>query len=210
MQVQTAKLMLAGLLSAPLCWLLWQIALEVQVPTSALGADPGEAVVHYLGEWAIRILLLAFSISPLRAVLANVVIGQVPLGQVLARSRRMVGLFAFSYVLLHLLAYLALYLQFEWQALVADFVERAYITAGLAAFVGLLLMAVTSTRGWQRRLGQNWRRLHKLVYLAVALSLIHLWWLTRDGYADLVLYTLWFLVLLFWRWRRLAPRMIRH
>lgn len=203
------KVLLAALLSAPLMWLLWRVVLEIQEPTSALGADPAEALLHYLGEWSIRVLLVAFSISPLREMLTDLSPKMRPLARLLARSRRMVGLFAFVYVLLHLLAYAALYVQFEWQALLEDFVERAYITAGLAAFAGLLVMAVTSTHGWQRRLGTNWRRLHKLVYFCVALSLIHLWWLTRDGYADLTIYTAWFLLLLLWRWRAVLPMAIR-
>ena len=194
--VQIHKLWLALLLTTPLMWLSWRIWLEVQAPTSGLGADPVEAVVHFLGEWALRILLLAFSVTPLRQLFSQFAVTRVTLGGLLARSRRMVGLFAFTYVVLHLFAYTALYLQFEWSALLEDFVERTYITAGLGAFVCLLLMAVTSTRGWQRRLGQHWRNLHKLVYVAVLLGLVHLWWLTRDGFAELLVYTLWFVVLL--------------
>ncbi len=178
------------LLSLPLAWLGWQIALEVQAPTSALGADPGEAIVRYLGEWSIRMLLLAFSVTPVRTLLSSAP---------LARSRRLVGLFAFTYVVLHLLSYLFFYVEFEWPAMVADFTERTYITAGLGAFLCLTLMAVTSTRASQRRLRRNWVRLHKLVYLAITLGLLHLWWLTRDGYAELVIYCVWFAVLLWAR-----------
>ena len=174
-------------LLAPLGWLASRIYLEIQAPGSGLGADPNEAIVHFLGEWALRVLLLAFSVTPLRRALKSAS---------LARCRRMVGLFAFAYALLHLLAYLAFYLAFSWSALLEDFVERAYITAGLVAFAALLAMALTSTRGWQRRLRANWRKLHRVVYVAVTLALVHLWWLTRDGYGELVLYTAWFFVLL--------------
>lgn len=180
-------------LLAPLLWLGWQISIEVSSPTAALGADPGEAIVHFLGEWGIRVLLLAFAVSPLQKALKQRVIG---------RQRRMVGLFAFTYVALHLLAYLFFYIEFDWQALSADFVDRAFITAGIAGFVCLLPMAITSTAGWQRRLRRQWLRLHLLIYPAVALALIHLYWLTRDGFAEVIAYTFCFVVLLAYRWRR--------
>lgn len=180
-------------LSAPLLWLGLQISIEVSSPTVALGADPGEAIVHFLGEWGIRVLLLAFAISPLQKALKQSIIG---------RQRRMVGLFAFTYVALHFLAYLFFYIEFDVLAMIEDLVDRAYITAGIASFVCLLPMAITSTAGWQRRLRRQWLRLHRLIYPAVALALIHLYWLTRDGFAEVIAYTLGFLVLLAYRWGR--------
>ncbi len=208
-RLRLLKAGLALLLAAPLGWLAWLVWLEVQAPTSGLGADPVEAVVHYLGEWALRMLLVAFSITPLRHLFNALPGTRASLGVLFARSRRMAGLFAFAYVSLHLLGYAALYLQFDWRALLEDFVERAYITAGLAAFVCLLPMALTSTRGWQRRLRQRWQNLHKLVYPALALALIHLWWLTKDGYGELFVYTLWFLLLLALRAAPLRHRAVQ-
>ena len=181
-------------LSAPLVWLGWRICLEYQLAGSGLGADPVEAVVHFLGEWALIILLISFSVSPLRRIFKQPVFG---------RSRRLVGLFAFAYVLLHALGYLVLYLEFSMAEFLADLAERTYITAGMAALTGLMLMAATSTRAWQRRLGSLWRRLHLIIYAAVVLALLHFWWLTRDGYGEPLLYTAWFALLLCERgWRR--------
>jgi len=178
-------------------WLGWLVYLEIQETGSGLGADPREGMVHYLGVWAIRMLLLAFSVTPIRRLLSQ------PL---LARCRRLVGLYAFAYVVLHVTAYTVLYIEFDWGLLLEDFVERSFITAGMAAFTCLLLMAATSTRGWQRRLRHNWRRLHKLVYLAVLLAIVHLVWLTKDDYADSVYYAVWFAVLLGERaYRRVKP-----
>ena len=187
---QALKPSLFVLLCLPLAWLAWQIVLEVEAPTTALGADPGEAIVHFLGEWAIRLLLLAFSVTPLRVLLSSPAI---------ARQRRMVGLFAFFYAVLHLTAYLFFYVQFEWALIVEDFVERAFITVGIAAVLCLLPMAVTSTHGWQRRLRRNWKRVHMLVYPAVAFAIIHLYWLTKDGFAEVILYAIWFALLLGFR-----------
>jgi sulfoxide reductase heme-binding subunit YedZ len=173
--------------------------LEIQTPTSGLGADPGEAIVRFLGEWALRFLLLSFSVSPLRRLLHS---------NALARCRRMVGLFAFTYVSLHLLSYTFFYIEFEWAALVEDLSERAYIMVGFAAFLALAAMAATSTRGWQRRLRRNWQRLHRLIYLAIPLALVHLWWLTKDGFGELVVYIVWFACLLGARYMQSRPRNI--
>ena len=181
------KFTLAVLASAPIAWLVYLISLEIAQPTSGLGPDPAEGLLHYLGEWSMIMLLVAFSVTPVRRLFKK------PL---LARSRRMMGLFAFAYVVLHLLAYVVLYVESSWQLLLEDFVERTYITAGIAAFFGLLAMALTSTKGWRRRLGQNWLRLHKVIYLAIPLALLHLIWLRKDGFGDIALYILCFAILL--------------
>ena len=181
------KFTLAVLASAPFAWLVYLISLEIVQPTSGLGPDPAEGLLHYLGEWSMIMLLVAFSVTPVRRLFKK------PL---LARSRRMIGLFAFAYVVLHLLAYIVLYVESSWQLLLEDFVERTYITAGIAAFFGLLAMALTSTKGWRRRLGQNWLRLHRVIYLAIPLALLHLIWLRKDGFGDVALYILCFAILL--------------
>ena len=181
------KFTLAVLASAPIAWLVYLISLEIAQPTSGLGPDPAERLLHYLGEWSMIMLLVAFSVTPVRRLFKK------PL---LARSRRMMGLFAFAYVVLHLLAYIVLYVESSWQLLLEDFVERTYITAGIAAFFGLLAMALTSTKGWRRRLGQNWLRLHRVIYLAIPLALLHLIWLRKDGFGDIALYILCFAILL--------------
>jgi|TARA_B110000879_G_scaffold140386_1_gene182840 sulfoxide reductase heme-binding subunit YedZ len=183
----TLKFTLAVFAGAPFAWLVYLISLEIAQPTSGLGPDPAEGLLHYLGEWSMIMLLVAFSVTPVRRIFKQ------PL---LARSRRMMGLFAFAYVFLHLLAYIVLYVELSMQQLLEDFVERTYITAGIAAFFGLLAMAITSTKGWRRRLGQNWLRLHKVIYLVVPLALLHLIWLRKDGFADITLYILWFVILL--------------
>ncbi len=181
------KIALAMLASAPLAWLVYLVALEVAQPTSGLGPDPAEGLLHYLGEWSMIMLLVAFSVTPVRRLFNQ------PL---LARSRRMMGLFAFAYVVLHLFAYIVLYVESSLQLLLEDFVERTYITAGIAGFFGLLAMSITSTKGWRRRLGQNWLRLHKVIYLVIPLALLHLIWLRKDGFGDIALYILLFAILL--------------
>lgn len=183
------------LCGAPLSWLGYAIVQEAQRPGSLLGADPGEAVVLYLGEWGIRMLLLALAVSPLRRRLG---------WPALARVRRLVGLFAFTYLTLHFLAYLGFLAAFDWSAILEDLTERAYITAGFLGLVALMPLALTSTRGWQRRLGRRWRALHRLVFAAAGLGLVHLLWLTKDGYGEVLAYGAVYLVLMgerLSRWR---------
>ena len=177
--MRAAKVATFVTLCLPLAWLASQIVAEIAQPGSALGADPGEAVVLHLGEWTLRVLLLTLCVSTARRLLG--------LGRLL-QLRRMVGLFAFTYLCLHVLAYAGLLAGFDWVAVVDDLTERPYIMVGMLAFVMLLPLAVTSTRGWQRRLGRNWRRLHTLVYPAALAGIVHLVWLTKDGYAEATLY----------------------
>jgi len=174
-------------LALPLAWLAWAMAGELTAPGSRLGADPGEAVTLYLGEWGLRVLLLTLAISPLRRRLHWT-------GAI--RMRRTLGLFAFGYLLLHALAYAGLLAEFDLDLVFDDLVRRPYITVGALALLLLAPLAVTSTRAWQRRLGRDWRRLHRLVYAAAALGLLHLFWLTRDGYGEWLLYLLIFALLM--------------
>ncbi|HBK17955.1 MAG TPA: sulfoxide reductase heme-binding subunit YedZ [Gammaproteobacteria bacterium] len=177
---------LGFVLSLPLLWLAYLIYLELISPTSGLGPDPAEGLLHFLGEWSLIMLLIAFSVTPLRRRLRLLILG---------RCRRMAGLFAFTYVVMHLVTYMVLYVELSWALLLEDFYERTYITAGMGSFFILLMMALTSTRGWQLRLGRYWRRLHTLIFAAVPLALLHLLWLRKDGYLDTTLYALWFAIM---------------
>lgn len=179
LNVRRLKALLWATLSAPLLWLLVLISQELRQPNSALGPEPSEALLHYLGEWALVMLLLAFAVSPLRRRLH-----WPPLGQ----ARRLVGLFAFTYATLHVLTYLGLYVQFQLAEVIDDFVHRPYITAGMVAFGALLLMAITSTQGWRRRLKRRWQQLHRGIYVAAAFAVIHLLWLRKDNTLDSALY----------------------
>lgn len=136
--------------------------------TGGLGANPVEFVIRSLGTSALVMLVLTLSVSPLRWATG----WAWPM-----RLRRMLGLFAFIYALLHFTAYLWLDLWFDWAAIWKDVVKRPYITVGFAALLLLVPLAVTSTHGWVRRLGgRNWQRLHRLVYPIAVLAVLHFWW----------------------------------
>lgn len=167
---------------APWAWLGYLIFLETMQSGAGLGPDPVEGLLHYLGEWSLIVLLCAFSVTPLQRQLGRAV---------LIGCRRMVGLFAFTFVLVHAAVYAVFYVEFDGRLLLQEIIERPYITLGMASLLVLTLLAITSTRGWQRRLGRRWKALHRWIYLAVPLALAHLLWLRKDGYADVALYTLW-------------------
>jgi methionine sulfoxide reductase heme-binding subunit len=145
-----------------------------RVLTGAVGPNPVEAITHDTGDWALRLLLATLAVTPLRRLT----------GQAwLVRLRRMLGLYAFFYAALHFTTYLWLDQFFDWPAIAADIVKRPYITVGFAALVLMLPLAVTSTKGWIRRLGPRWKQLHRLVYAIGVLAVLHYLWLVK---ADLL------------------------
>ncbi len=174
------------LLFLPLVWLFFLSYLEYLETGAGFGVNPDEAFVKYLGEWSIRILLVAYAISPVSRVLG---------WRALAKMRRLVGLTAFVYILLHLTSYLLLYIELDWEMLFEDLIERKYVVIGFLAFFCLLLMTITSTNGWKKRLGSNWRVLHRLIHIVVLFSLLHYIWLTKDGFGVILLYVVCFGVL---------------
>ena len=180
MRLAAAKALLFALLASPLALLAYDLYREFFMPGAVFGADPGEEIVRYLGEWAIRLLMATLAVSPASRLFKR---------PHWVRFRRMFGLFAFTYVVLHFVGYWALLAGFDFGAFIDDFAKRPYITVGISALLCLVPLAVTSTRGWQRRLRANWRRLHRLVYAIGVLACIHLWWLSKAGYEDAVLYT---------------------
>ncbi|MHC8508693.1 MAG: protein-methionine-sulfoxide reductase heme-binding subunit MsrQ [Rhodospirillales bacterium] len=143
----------------PAAVLIWRAA------TDNLGPNPIETLHNELGEWAIRFLLAALAVTPARKLFG---------WNVLARYRRMIGLFAFFYVAMHLINYVALDHQFNGAAIWADVVKRTFITAGMAAFVILVPLAATSTAAAVKKLGgKRWQKLHRGVYAAGVLAVIH-------------------------------------
>ena len=158
----------------PAVWWLW-LGL-----TGGLGVEPIKALEHRLGEFALQLLIAGLCITPLRT----------HLGLNLIRFRRVIGLAAFLYVVLHLLTWLLLDVQI-WSQIWADILKRPYITIGMAGFALLIPLALTSTDGAIRRMGPvAWRRLHKLVYGAVLLGAIHFVMLAKGLQLEPILYLL--------------------
>jgi sulfoxide reductase heme-binding subunit YedZ len=136
-----------------------------------LGANPIETITHSTGDWTIKLIVATLLVTPLRRITRQ---------YWLIGVRRMVGLFAFFYATLHFLTYIWLDKFFDWREVWKDIGKRPFITVGLGAFVLLIPLAVTSTAGWIRRLGgKNWQRLHRLIYVAAILAVVHYWWLVK-------------------------------
>lgn len=158
--------------SLPLYWLYlaWQFA---------LGPDPGKVLVDSLGEGALVLLLLTLSMTPLQRLTGW--------GGWLA-VRRQLGLWCFTYALLHLTGYLYFLLGGEFSRLGEELRERPYILVGGLGFVGLTILAMTSSRWSMRRLGRRWKKVHRLVYLIVVLALLHMLWVVRADAARWAFY----------------------
>ncbi len=158
-----------------------------------LGPEPGKAVVWFTGTWAFNFLLLTLAVTPLRRLLKQ---------SWLIQHRRMLGLFAFFYASLHLLSYFAFLLEWRFAELGAETIKRPYLLLGMTAWLLLLPLAVTSTRGWQRRLKQGWKRLHKLIYPLSVLVAVHYLLQIRSSWFEPVLYAALVLCLLLLRWQK--------
>jgi sulfoxide reductase heme-binding subunit YedZ len=155
---------LAALL--PLCWAGWRAYQQ------NLTANPIEYITHFTGDWTLRFLVLTLAVTPLRKLLGL---------PDLIRFRRMIGLFAFFYGTLHFATYIWLDKFFDLQEMFKDVVKRPYITAGFAAFLLMIPLAVTSTSGWIRRIGgKRWQLLHRLVYVSGIAGVIHYYWLVKS------------------------------
>ena len=168
----------------PFIWLL------LKVFQNDLGPDPAQALSIETGEWTLRFLLLTLAITPFRQIFRMTEI---------ARLRRMIGLFAFFYASIHFLSWMAFILGFRWLAIAEELVERPYITVGFLAYAILFLLGVTSTNSMVRRLGKNWKRLHKFVYAASILAIVHLLWILRTDVTEAVIYGVLLVILLGYR-----------
>lgn len=154
----------------PLAWVLCLIPLALLVQralTGGLGANPIEFVTHRTGFWGLVLLSSSLAVTPLRRLTRQ---------QWLTPLRRTLGLFGFFYIALHFAIWIGLDRFFDWGDMLEDVLERPYITAGFTAFLLLLPLALTSTTGWQRRLGRRWLALHRLVYFAVPVAVLHFYW----------------------------------
>ena len=203
MKIVWSKLALFTVCLVPLAMLLWDLYRALGGDVTALGADPGEAIVHRLGNWSIRLLLITLAVSSIARLARRAT---------LIRYRRMLGLFAFVYVCLHLLAYALLLADGQLAAILADLYKRPYIIAGTGALLLLVPLALTSTHAAQRRLKRNWARLHRLIYPALILALVHIAWLAKVSYVDAYIYGTLALLLLAervsqWLRRRSQPGM---
>ncbi len=185
-----AKPLVFVLCLLPLAWLVYGAVAD------QLGANPAEALIRGLGDWSLRFLCLALAVTPVRIHTRT---------PQLARYRRMLGLFCFFYVCLHLLAYGWLDMGLDVADIGRDILKRPFILVGFTAWLLLLPLALTSTNGAVRRLGgKAWRNLHRLVYAVAPLALLHFFWMRagKQDFAEVAVYAVILGVLLFDRLSR--------
>jgi sulfoxide reductase heme-binding subunit YedZ len=190
-----------GLALVPLGWLAFTLW------TGRTGPNPAEDIILTTGIWALRFLLITLAITPVRRLTGlNPVI----------QYRRMLGLFAFFYACVHLFSYMLFDRLFQIGEILTDIADRPFIMAGMTALALMIPLAVTSTKGWIRRLGRRWQTLHRIVYFSAAAACLHFAWKVKVVVGEPVYYAAILAMLLgfrlLWRLRlpeRLAPRPAR-
>lgn len=184
-----AVVIAAGFL--PATWLVYGFLSDLFLGTRHFSANPIKEMEHYTGDWNLRFLALTLAVTP--------AIRLTGWGW-LIRYRRIFGLFAFLYIVLHLTIYFVLDVELDWGLLVEDVTDRTYITLGMIGFLLLVPLAVTSTKGWIRRLGnKRWKAIHRAVYAAAVLGTIHFWMSVKRDITDPVIFAIIFLVLFAYR-----------
>ena len=177
----------------PLAYLAWGAV------NDGLGANPISEITLATGLWTLRFVTITLAVTPLRRFVWNDAI----------KFRRMLGLFAFFYATAHFLTYLVLDQFFAFDLMVKDVVKRPFITAGMVAFLLMIPLALTSTRGWIRRLGRRWQALHRLIYLSGIAAAVHFVWKVKVAMGEPVYYAAILAVLLaarVWWWRSRRQR----
>lgn len=178
------KFLLIAAISVHIAYLIYGLI------NGGLGVNPIETLTHTTGEWGLNLLLITLAITPLRRLFH---------WNSLIRFRRLLGLCSFFYIFLHFMIFLVFDHFFDWLGIWQDIVKRPYIFAGMLAFVIMLPLAVTSVSSLQRRMGQYWLKLHRLVYFVGILGVLHYLWLVKADLLEPLLYALVLAVLLFVR-----------
>lgn len=182
-----AKPVVFGVSLLPFCWLLYAAI------TNQLGANPAEALIRATGDWTLRFLCVALAVTPLRSITGT---------PALARFRRMLGLFVYFYVILHLLSYSWFDMGFDVTDIAQDIAKRPFILVGFTAFVLLTPLALTSFNRAIQALGaKRWQRLHKLIYGVASLAILHFFWMRagKNDFAEVFVYAAILGALLGWR-----------
>ena len=180
----------------PLAWIIWTVVLgDVGV---GLNANPVEMVNRYLGDWALRFILITLSITPVAMITG----WSTPV-----RFRRMIGLFAFAYALLHVANYLIADQFLNWTDIWTDIVKRKYITIGMATFIILLVLAITSPKAAIKKLGaKRWRVIHRSVYIAAIGAVIHYWMMVKADLTQPIIHAVVLAILLGYRMLNLQKK----
>lgn len=180
----------------PAAYAVYGLASDILHGTRVFGSNPVKEGEHFLGQWTLRFLIFTLAVTPLRQILK---------WNWLAKHRRTLGLFAFSYAAMHWLVYILLDIQLDFGEMVTDVIKRPYILIGSFGLLLMLPLAITSTKKMIARLGgKRWNRLHKLVYVAAVAGVVHFWMSVKADISGPLTYALIFGVLFgyrIWKWR---------
>ena len=186
----------------PAAWGVYAIISDFTRGTMYMTAEPEKGLEHFYGEWILRLLIATLLITPVRRITG---------WNWLQRYRRRLGLLAFTYACLHLLTYVFVDVQLDWPTLTKDLTKRWYIIIGMVAFLLLLVLAITSTAGWVKRLGKRWITLHRAIYVASVLGVIHYIMSVKRDISEPAMYGLCFVVVLGYRvWYAMRSRSPRR
>jgi len=159
-----------------------------------LGVDPVETVIHFTGIGALNLLLLTLSVTPIVKTFRQ---------GYLLKTRRVLGLYAYTYAVFHLLNFLAFEIQFDGALFISEVIKRPYITVGMVAFFLLTAMAITSINKLKRKMGKSWQTLHNVNYLIILLVTIHFYWSVKSELTSPLFYIVVAIVLLFFRYKKI-------
>ncbi|MCD6075825.1 MAG: protein-methionine-sulfoxide reductase heme-binding subunit MsrQ [Rhodospirillales bacterium] len=185
---------------SPFGWLCYALYSDTVLGTQWLTTDPVQKLDRELGDWTLIFIILSLAVRPLADILKR---------NELVAYRRMIGLFALFYAVLHVSSYQIFHLKLDVVAFLKDIAERPFITVGMIAFVALIPLGITSTKGMIRRLGKNWRKLHMLIYGIAILGVIHFYMMIRADFSRPYVYGAIILLLLgyrYWKSRRRNTR----
>lgn len=164
--------------------------------TNDLTANPVEYLLRQTGYWGLVLLFFSLAVTPARRLFR---------WKKIVSLRRMLGLFSFAYIGLHFLIYLFLDRELYWDEIIPDIVKRPYITIGFSAFLAMIPLAVTSTKGWMKRLGKGWQKLHRLTYVIAVAGVVHFWWQVKADIRQPALFAVILLILFALRLKRKSP-----
>ncbi|HED10921.1 MAG TPA: sulfoxide reductase heme-binding subunit YedZ [Caldithrix abyssi] len=164
--------------------------------TNDLTANPVEYLLRQTGYWGLVLLFFSLAVTPARRLFR---------WKKIVSLRRMLGLFSFAYIGLHFLIYLFLDRELYWDEIIPDIVKRPYITIGFSAFLAMIPLAVTSTKGWMKRLGKGWQKLHRLTYVIAVAGVVHYWWQVKADIRQPALFAVILLILFALRLKRKSP-----
>ena len=170
---------------------LWPIyVISYQIIFNQLGPEPVDRIINHFGEWTLIFILLTLSMTPLKKITKSVE---------WIKFRRMLGLFTFFYASIHMLSYVGLDYRFDFEPLINDVLKKKFIFIGFSAWLLLIPLAITSSQRMVRLLKQNWKKIHRLIYIIGIFGVLHYIWLSKTIFFKPLIFLILLIILLLFR-----------